>query len=66
VRVLEGLLGRQAIIEDVPCPPSEPLETFADISKARLLLGYEPQVQVEEGLRRFIEWMRAEKIIVSS
>jgi UDP-glucuronate 4-epimerase len=63
VRVLEGLLERQAIIEDVPCPPSEPLETFADITKARLLLGYEPQVQVEEGLRRFVDWMRAEKII---
>jgi UDP-glucuronate 4-epimerase len=39
VRVLEGLLGRQAIIEDVPCPPSEPLETFADISKAACCWG---------------------------
>ena len=60
VRVLEELLDRRAIVENVPCPPSEPLETFADISKARRLLGYEPQVQIEEGLRRFVEWMRAE------
>jgi UDP-glucuronate 4-epimerase len=63
VRVLEELLGRRAVIEDVPCPPSEPLETFADISKAGQLLGYSPQVQVEEGLRRFVQWMRAEGLI---
>ena len=63
VQILERLLGRKANIEATPCPPSEPLITFADISKARRVLGYQPKVNVEEGLRRFIEWMRAEKII---
>ena len=58
VQVLEQLIGRRAIIEDVPAPISEPFETFADISKARRLLSYEPQVNVEEGLARFIKWMR--------
>jgi len=57
VHVLEKLLGREAIIEDVPAPASEPLITFADTSKARRLLGYEPKVNVEEGLGRFVEWM---------
>jgi UDP-glucuronate 4-epimerase len=60
---LERLLGKRAIINDTPTPDSEPLITYADISKARKLLGYEPKVQLEEGLERFIKWMREEKII---
>jgi UDP-glucuronate 4-epimerase len=63
VQVLEGLLGKKAVIEDVPAPISEPFETFADIDKARRLLGYEPQVNVEEGLARFVGWLRAEELL---
>jgi UDP-glucuronate 4-epimerase len=33
-------------------------QTFADISKARALLGYAPKTQIEEGLHRFVEWFR--------
>ena len=65
VRTLEQLLGRKAKIENAPTPPSEPLITFADISKAKKLLGYEPKVKVEEGMRRFVEWARAERLIAS-
>jgi UDP-glucuronate 4-epimerase len=63
VKILESLLGHQAKIVDTPTPPSEPLITYADVSKARRLIGYEPKVSVEQGLKRFVEWMRAEKII---
>jgi UDP-glucuronate 4-epimerase len=63
VRTLEKLLGREARIVDAPTPASEPLITFADISKARKLLGYNPTINIEEGLRRFIAWARAEKIL---
>lgn len=63
VEVLENLLGKKAIIVDTPTPPTEPLITYADVTKARRALGYEPKVQVEEGLKRFIEWMRVEKLI---
>lgn len=63
VEVLEGLLGKKAKIVDTPTPPTEPLITYADVSKAKRLLGYEPKVQVEEGLKNFVGWMRAEKII---
>ena len=52
-----------AKIEDAPTPPSEPLITFADISKARRLLGYEPKVSVGTGLSRFIDWARSERAI---
>ena len=63
VNILERLLDKQAIIVDAPTPASEPLITYADVSKARELLGYEPRVPVAEGLRRFVEWLRAERII---
>lgn len=63
VRTLEKLLGKEAKIVDAPCPPSEPLVTYADITKARTLLGYEPKVNVDEGLGRFIRWLRDEGIM---
>lgn len=63
IRVLERLLEREARSVDVPAPPSEPLITYADIGKARRLLAYEPRVLVEEGLQRFIAWLRAEQLI---
>jgi len=63
IRTLEKLLGKEAKCESVPTPASEPLITFADIGKAKTLLGYHPKVNVEEGLRRFIEWARAEKVL---
>ena len=43
VKTLEKLLKRKATIVDAPTPASEPLITFADISKARQLLGYNPE-----------------------
>ncbi|MGB0388224.1 MAG: NAD-dependent epimerase/dehydratase family protein [Ardenticatenaceae bacterium] len=60
VRRLEELLDREAHIQNVPTPASEPFRTYADVSKARELLGYEPKTQVEEGLAHFIDWFRAE------
>jgi UDP-glucuronate 4-epimerase len=63
VRVLERLLEREAVIVDAPAPASEPAITFADVSRTRELLGYEPQVSVEEGLARFVAWLRAEKLL---
>jgi UDP-glucuronate 4-epimerase len=63
VRILEKLLGREAKIVDAPCPASEPLVTYADITKARTLLGYDPKVDVEEGLARFVRWMQAEGVM---
>ena len=37
-------------------------DSQADISRARKLLGFEPGVTVEEGLRRTVEWQRANSV----
>jgi UDP-glucuronate 4-epimerase len=63
VETLENLLGKKAKIVDTPVPASEPMITYADISKARKLLGYEPKIMVEEGLSRFVKWMRDENLL---
>ena len=63
VKILENLLGKSARVENVPAPASEPFETFADISKAQRMLGYQPQVEVEQGLANFVEWLRVEGLL---
>jgi len=63
VQIIEELVGEKAQAIDKPAPASEPIVTFADTSKARRMLGYEPKVMAEEGLRRFVQWMRAEQLL---
>jgi UDP-glucuronate 4-epimerase len=63
VNVLETLLGKQAKIIDTPTPASEPLITYADITKAQKLLGYHPKTDVKAGLARFVEWLRENRLI---
>jgi UDP-glucuronate 4-epimerase len=58
VSLLEEALGRKAEIEELPEQPGDVPITYADISKARRLLGYDPQVRIEEGVERFVRWFR--------
>jgi UDP-glucuronate 4-epimerase len=60
ISLLEAELDTHAIIDRQPPQPGDVPQTFADISKARALLGYDPKTQIEEGLRRFVEWFRLE------
>jgi UDP-glucuronate 4-epimerase len=63
VQILEELVDRKAKIIDTPTPPSEPLISFADITKARRLLGYEPKTNFRQGLTHFVNWMRQENLL---
>jgi len=58
ISLLEKELDIQATINRQPPQPGDVPQTFADISKARALLGYDPKTQIEEGLRRFVDWFR--------
>jgi len=58
VGALERATGREATIDRRPVPPGDVDRTFADITRARELLGYRPGVDLEEGLRRFVAWFR--------
>ena len=58
ISLLENELDTHAVVDRQPPQPGDVPQTFADITKARELLGYNPQTQIEEGLRRFVEWFR--------
>lgn len=49
-------LGVEPEIEQLPMQPGDVRRTYADVSKARELLGYDPSTPVEEGIPRFVEW----------
>lgn len=59
IAALERASGKKAIRDVKPVQPGDVPLTWADISKAGRLLGYHPQVTIEEGLRRFVAWYRA-------
>jgi UDP-glucuronate 4-epimerase len=56
IELLESALGKKAIIDRQPMQPGDVPLTFADISKARAKLGYNPQVKFEKGVKLFVEW----------
>ena len=61
IALLERELDQKTLIDRQPLQPGDVPQTFADINKARRLLGYDPQTQIEEGIRRFVDWFRGER-----
>ncbi len=58
ISLLEQELGVEAKIDRQPLQPGDVPQTFADIAKARQLLGYDPQTQIEDGVKKFVEWFQ--------
>jgi nucleoside-diphosphate-sugar epimerase len=56
IRLIEEYLGKKAEIVYRPFHKADLKATWADITKAKELLGWEPEVPLEEGLRRTVEW----------
>ena len=59
IEAIEAALGKKAIIQRMPDQPGDVPLTYADIGKARSLLGYHPQTKIAEGLPKFVEWYRS-------
>ncbi len=58
VSAIETVTGRKANLVPAPLPDTDVAVTFADIDKARRLLGYEPAISVHEGVADFWNWYR--------
>ena len=58
IEVLENALGKKAIINRQPAQPGDVPITFADVSKSRAKLGYNPHIKIEQGISLFIDWFR--------
>ncbi len=62
VAKLGAALGRVARVRREPPQPGDVPITFADITKARARLGYDPRTLIDEGLARFAEWFWREGV----
>lgn len=58
IKTIEKSLGKKAKKEFLPLQPGDVPNTFADVSKAKKLLGYQPKVKIEEGVGEFVNWYR--------
>ena len=58
---LEQRIGRPAQVERYPFHPADMLSNLADVSKARQLLGWNPQVSLSEGLTNLVDWYMTER-----
>ncbi len=58
VRLLEGALGKKAILDRLPMQPGDVTITCADVSRAHQAFGYAPHVPIEEGIEHFVAWYR--------
>jgi UDP-glucuronate 4-epimerase len=59
IATLEDVIGKKASIQRAPMQSGDVERTFADTSKARAAFGYVPKVPLREGIRRTVEWVRA-------
>lgn len=59
VAALEEALGIEAVKVNRPMQLGDVKETYASVEKAKKDLGYEPKVDIQEGIRRFVEWYRS-------
>ena len=59
VNILEGLIGKKAIIENQPMQPGDMFETYADIKDFTAVVGFAPKVDIRAGLKVFVDWYKS-------
>jgi nucleoside-diphosphate-sugar epimerase len=63
IEQIAQLVGKKPQIDRRPVHPADVPATWADISKARQLLDWSPQVSLEEGLARAVAWYRENRAV---
>ena len=56
IGAIEKSLGKKAVIKRLPMQPGDVDATYADVGKAKAMLGYEPSTRFEEGIDAFVAW----------
>ena len=64
VSLIEKVIGKKAIINQLPAQQGDVDITFANISKAKKEIGYNPKTDIESGIIKFVEWYHANKQIL--
>jgi len=55
---IEKALGKKAVRQYLPPQPGDVERTYADVTKAIKELGYNPKTKIEDGLAKFVTWLR--------
>jgi UDP-glucuronate 4-epimerase len=58
IACLEESIGRKAVKNYLPIQPGDVPATWADGEKSKKMLGFDPQVSIEDGIKMFVEWYR--------
>ena len=58
INIIGEVLGIEPRIKQLPMQPGDVDRTYADISKAKTLVGYEPKISFEEGIKKFVDWYK--------
>ena len=58
IKIIERSLGKEAKKEILPMQPGDVNQTYADISKAKEMLGYNPKTKFKVGVDKFIDWLK--------
>ena len=61
IKLVEEVVGKKAIVQYGPPDLADMRSNWADVSKARQLLGWQPQFTLREGIGKLVEWYRAER-----
>ena len=62
IALLEEIIGKKALINQLSMQPGDVNTTYADISKAQQLLGYEPRTSFKDGLTKFVKWYKTHRL----
>ena len=65
IAAIEKVIGKKAIINQQPEQPGDVPRTFADISKAKRLLNYQPKTEFNDGLKNFYDWYLKNKEVLN-
>ncbi|MCE9591110.1 MAG: SDR family NAD(P)-dependent oxidoreductase [Planctomycetes bacterium] len=58
IATVEGVTGKKAVIQPMPMQPGDVERTWADLTRSRAELGYEPRTSMRDGIAKQWEWMR--------
>jgi UDP-glucuronate 4-epimerase len=61
IRILEKRLGKKAQVKHLPANPADIRASLGNVDKASKLLGWQPEVGLEEGIGKLVDWYLAER-----
>jgi UDP-glucuronate 4-epimerase len=62
ISTLENITGNQMQVIEKEMQPGDVVQTYADIEKAKKLLGFEPKTSFAEGMSKFVEWFKQNRL----